>query len=160
MAVEFQNSSVVDQVMKPSATPQWNFGFANFLKREYKFGLDSARPLCKAFLQGHCPQGDCCPDKHYQRSNYSKYVKMILSKQQIQILTLPLVSSASTGYVDYAKRVIAASFFTNTTFAACPNALTGFARVCAQMDRTVFTCTSIHSSRNLHVRTTKRVSVP
>lgn len=77
MAAAMRNPSAVDQIMKPSAVPTYNFTFADFLKREYKFGLDSARPICKAFLQGHCPQGDRCPDKHYHHSNYSKYVQTV-----------------------------------------------------------------------------------
>ena len=42
----------------------FNFAFAEFLKREHRFGLDPSRPYCKAFREGHCPLDSSCPDKH------------------------------------------------------------------------------------------------
>lgn len=72
MTAEVQNPSLVDQILKPSAKPTYNFAFTDFLKREFKFGLDTGRPTCKAFQQGHCPLGDRCPDKHLHQSNYNK----------------------------------------------------------------------------------------
>ncbi len=50
--------------VEPHPSPIDRFSFANFLKREYGFGLDPNRPLCKAFREGFCPQGTACPDKH------------------------------------------------------------------------------------------------
>lgn len=44
--------------------PMYDFSFADFLKKEYNFGLDPNRPVCKAFREGHCPLGSHCPDKH------------------------------------------------------------------------------------------------
>lgn len=68
------NPSAVEQILNPTAFASYKFGFADFLKREYHFGVDSDRPICKAYQQGHCPLGEQCPDKHEHRSNYNKYV--------------------------------------------------------------------------------------
>ena len=46
------------------AAPIEHFAFSEFLKREYRFGLDPSRPFCKAFREGFCPLGNACPDKH------------------------------------------------------------------------------------------------
>ena len=61
-------------VARPSAPPEptpsplplqsYDFAFTDFLRREYRFGLDPNRPYCKAFREGHCPLGPDCPDKH------------------------------------------------------------------------------------------------
>ena len=72
MAADTQKPSAVEQILIPTAYPSYNFAFADFLKREYHFGLDADRPTCKAYQQGHCPLGDRCPDKHDYRSNYNK----------------------------------------------------------------------------------------
>jgi cleavage and polyadenylation specificity factor subunit 4 len=42
----------------------YNFKFNDFLRSEYRFGVDPTRPQCKAFMQGHCPMGDRCLDRH------------------------------------------------------------------------------------------------
>lgn len=71
MAVaEVQQSVVVD-----TKFPTYHFAFGDFLRKEYRFGLDSDRPVCKAFMQGFCPLAERCPDKHYHGSNYNKYVE-------------------------------------------------------------------------------------
>ncbi|MCJ1437520.1 RNA-binding component of cleavage and polyadenylation factor [Xylographa pallens] len=54
--------------------PQYNFAFAEFLKREYRFGLDPSRPYCKAFREGHCPLGHACPDKHQTTHSFNNLV--------------------------------------------------------------------------------------
>ena len=51
----------LDQDTSP---PKYNFAFADFLKREYRFGIPLSRPLCKADAEGHCPLGNVCPDRH------------------------------------------------------------------------------------------------
>ncbi|KAE9973560.1 hypothetical protein BLS_003560 [Venturia inaequalis] len=48
--------------------PQYKFSFDEFLKREYRFGIAPDQPTCKAFLAGHCPLGNSCPDKHPART--------------------------------------------------------------------------------------------
>lgn len=53
--------------------PQYTFKFSEFLRREYRFGLSPDRPVCKAYLQGHCPDGNRCPNKHNVSSSYNKY---------------------------------------------------------------------------------------
>ena len=55
-------------------TPKYDFSFGDFLKREYRFGLDDDRPLCKAFLQGHCPLGASCSDKHHVQPGLNSLV--------------------------------------------------------------------------------------
>lgn len=62
------------QLVEPwSSNPVYSFGFSDFLKREYRFGLDPNRPQCKAFREGHCPLGNECPDKHHAFSAFNKY---------------------------------------------------------------------------------------
>ncbi|MCJ1429732.1 RNA-binding component of cleavage and polyadenylation factor, partial [Sticta canariensis] len=51
-----------------------NFAFADFLKREYRFGLDPNRPVCKAFREGLCPLGNNCPDKHQSTQSFNNLV--------------------------------------------------------------------------------------
>ena len=56
-------SPTLQSEIKATGSSQ-SFAFDDFLKREYHFGLDPNRPVCKAFIQGHCPLGSSCPDKH------------------------------------------------------------------------------------------------
>lgn len=63
-----------DQALAQAAKTSYDFNFSDFLRREYRFGLDPDRPLCKAYMQGHCPMGNRCPDKHQTSSSYNKYV--------------------------------------------------------------------------------------
>lgn len=42
----------------------YNFAFQDFLKREYQYGLNPDRPICDAYVQGGCPLGKACPDRH------------------------------------------------------------------------------------------------
>lgn len=70
MTAEVQRAAA--PVQRLEAT--YSFGFSDFLRREYRFGLDPDRPACKAYLQGHCPLGSRCPDKHHVSSSYSKCV--------------------------------------------------------------------------------------
>ncbi|KAK7961780.1 3' processing complex [Apiospora aurea] len=44
--------------------PQYTFSFTPFLRKTYGHGLAPNRPICKAFLAGHCPSGTDCPDRH------------------------------------------------------------------------------------------------
>lgn len=87
MAVELQqpfggNSSaatapaapLAQRILQPDKQPHFSFSFNDFLKREYRFGLDPSRPICNAFKQGHCPLGNACPDKHPTSSAFNKYV--------------------------------------------------------------------------------------
>ncbi|KAI9698199.1 MAG: RNA-binding component of cleavage and polyadenylation factor [Candelina mexicana] len=62
------------QILDPSSNPVYSFGFSDFLKREYRFGLDPNRPQCKAFREGHCPLGSACPDKHHTFSAFNSLV--------------------------------------------------------------------------------------
>jgi cleavage and polyadenylation specificity factor subunit 4 len=66
------HSDAARQIVDHSAAPAFRFAFSDFLKREYRFGLDPNRPLCKAFLQGHCPLGNACPDRHTAAGTYHK----------------------------------------------------------------------------------------
>ncbi|KAI4114341.1 MAG: hypothetical protein LQ345_004856 [Seirophora villosa] len=54
--------------------PSFDFAFFDFLKREYRFGLDPNRPLCKPFREGHCPLGNDCPDKHQVNHSFNSLV--------------------------------------------------------------------------------------
>jgi cleavage and polyadenylation specificity factor subunit 4 len=76
MAVEVESSgATVDEAAPAEPTPPpFDFSFNDFLKREYRFGISSDRPFCKPFLQGFCPLGSSCPDKHYSTPSYNAYV--------------------------------------------------------------------------------------
>jgi len=109
--------SAVDQLLHAATAPTYNFAFSDFLKREYRFGLDPTRPLCKAFLQGHCPLGPQCPDKHDHPSNYNKYVSLDvcrLRRQRTNANHSVTALCANIGYAVFAKRETVASFFTNS----------------------------------------------
>lgn len=56
------------------ATPS-KFKFSPYLEREYQFGLDPNRPICRMFLQfDGCPRGNSCPDKHMAPTFLNKIV--------------------------------------------------------------------------------------
>ena len=80
MAVSIRHGTAppVDPVhLEPTSsqsTPAYNFAFADFLRREYRFGLDPGRPYCKAFREGHCPLGNVCPDKHQITHSFNNLV--------------------------------------------------------------------------------------
>lgn len=65
--------SAPEPVTVPSDEPQYDFGFSDFLEREFSFGADSKRPVCEAFRKGFCPNNPC-PDKHHLKSNYQNLV--------------------------------------------------------------------------------------
>lgn len=67
-------SMAPDQEVEKAGQAMYSFTFSDFLRREYRFGLDPNRPPCKAYMQGHCPLGSRCPDRHHVSSSYNKYV--------------------------------------------------------------------------------------
>jgi hypothetical protein len=71
--VKQPNSSTLQPTMAAAVAPHYTFSFDEFLKREYRFGIAPDQPTCKAFLAGHCPLGNSCPDKHPARTTqYNK----------------------------------------------------------------------------------------
>jgi cleavage and polyadenylation specificity factor subunit 4 len=64
-------SAAASQILGPSG-PTPKFAFTDFLKKEYKFGLDPNRRVCDYYARGQCPMGDECPDKHIQQNSYNK----------------------------------------------------------------------------------------
>lgn len=42
----------------------YNFHFSPFLRTTYQVGLPPDRPICKAFQNGHCPNGTRCAERH------------------------------------------------------------------------------------------------
>jgi cleavage and polyadenylation specificity factor subunit 4 len=60
------------QTSKPDP-PLYDFTFNDFLRREFRYGVGIDRPVCKDFLQGHCPLGNSCPDKHHTQPGYNRY---------------------------------------------------------------------------------------
>lgn len=71
---EVQRAVAPAQQMEEAAQATYDFNFSDFLRREYRFGLDPDRPACKAYMQGHCPLGNRCPDRHHVSSSYNKCV--------------------------------------------------------------------------------------
>lgn len=64
------------QILEHQA-PQYSFGFSPFLLQTYRHGLDPNRPTCKAYLQGHCPLGSACPDKHTSSNSNSNFNNLV-----------------------------------------------------------------------------------
>ncbi|TVY15810.1 mRNA 3'-end-processing protein YTH1, partial [Lachnellula arida] len=64
------------QILEHQA-PQYTFTFTPFLFQTYRHGLSPDRPTCKAYLQGHCPLGSACPDKHPSTNNQSNFSNMV-----------------------------------------------------------------------------------
>jgi cleavage and polyadenylation specificity factor subunit 4 len=85
---EVQTPSASDQQPEEAGQALYSFNFSDFLRREYRFGLDPNRPSCKAYLQGHCPLGSRCPDKHHVSSSYNKYVEWFVAYAPGRQLTI------------------------------------------------------------------------
>lgn len=85
------NSPTPDQTVSQATKPAYDFNFSDFLRREYRFGLDPNRPQCKAYLQGHCPLGNRCPDKHQLSSSYNKCVYSELPHRRVLTMVSSLV---------------------------------------------------------------------
>ncbi|KAL3425341.1 zinc finger ccch type domain containing protein [Phlyctema vagabunda] len=69
-------SDLSHQILTHNA-PQYTFSFTPFLSTTYRHGLSPARPTCKAYLQGHCPLGSSCPDKHSSASSTSNFNNLV-----------------------------------------------------------------------------------
>lgn len=79
MAMEVQSATPVPEARVIAPNTGYNFSFSDFLKREYRYGLDPNRPVCKAYMQGHCPLGNSCPDKHNASGNtFQRYVSFLV----------------------------------------------------------------------------------
>ena len=81
MAVSTQRRTTAHPINSDSQAPtakgsslSHTFAFSDFLRREYRFGLDPGRPYCKAFREGHCPLGNTCPDKHQITHSFNNLV--------------------------------------------------------------------------------------
>jgi cleavage and polyadenylation specificity factor subunit 4 len=81
METEVQYLDELDEAppLEASEAP-YDFAFNDFLKREFRFGIPHDRPVCKAFVQGHCPLGNSCPDKHYTTPSFQRYVLVLFPK--------------------------------------------------------------------------------
>ncbi|KAI0473380.1 hypothetical protein GGR56DRAFT_675880 [Xylariaceae sp. FL0804] len=56
-------SELAQQILEHRA-PSYSFSFSPFLRSTYGHGFPPNRPVCKAFLAGHCPAGPSCADRH------------------------------------------------------------------------------------------------
>lgn len=68
-------------------TPQYNFNFSPFLRSTYRLGILPTQPVCKAYLAGHCPLGNSCPDRHIQSnagSGYNSYSNNLVCKHWLR----------------------------------------------------------------------------
>jgi hypothetical protein len=62
---ESNHDDQISQLLNPSLSANAaQFRFSDFLRRQYRFGLDPNRQVCKFFREGHCPLGNDCPDRH------------------------------------------------------------------------------------------------
>jgi hypothetical protein len=57
--------------------PQYTFSFTPYLLTNYRHGLSPDRPVCKAYLQGHCPAGTACPDRHTAANGNSNFNNLV-----------------------------------------------------------------------------------
>jgi hypothetical protein len=57
--------------------PSYSFSFSPFLLTTQRFGIPHTRPPCKAYLQGHCPMGSACPDRHIAQSSNSNFNNLV-----------------------------------------------------------------------------------
>jgi cleavage and polyadenylation specificity factor subunit 4 len=64
------------QILEHQA-PEYTFAFTPFLFQTYRHGLSPNRPTCKAYLQGHCPLGSACPDKHTSANSNSNFNNLV-----------------------------------------------------------------------------------
>lgn len=64
------SASAARQILEHKA-PEYKFSFTPFLFNNFRMGISPDRPTCKAYLQGHCPLGTDCPDKHATNPNNS-----------------------------------------------------------------------------------------
>ena len=64
------------QILEHQA-PEYKFAFSPFLLQQYRHGLSPDRPTCKAYLQGHCPLGSACPDKHTAVNSNSNFNNLV-----------------------------------------------------------------------------------
>ncbi|OLL24180.1 mRNA 3'-end-processing protein YTH1 [Neolecta irregularis DAH-3] len=62
--------TIADRILQPDHS-NLEFSFSPFLKSQFAFGLDSNRPVCRLYLQGHCPLGNSCPEKHHTSQDRS-----------------------------------------------------------------------------------------
>lgn len=107
-----------------AADQQPKFAFNDFLRKEYRFGLDPNRKVCAFFVQGHCPLGNECPDKHTASSTFNKLVVprthcfLTVSANRCHLSFLVLF--VNIGYVHCARRASYASSSTNTICSVTP----------------------------------------
>jgi cleavage and polyadenylation specificity factor subunit 4 len=57
--------------------PSYSFSFSPFLLTSQRFGISHTRPVCKAYLQGHCPAGTACPDRHVTQNSNSNFNNLV-----------------------------------------------------------------------------------
>lgn len=61
--------SLVERALLPTTLDaDVKFSFEPFLRKEYQFGIDPSRPICKNYVQGKCELGNACPDRHVMPS--------------------------------------------------------------------------------------------
>jgi len=72
----FRPSDLAQQILNHEA-PQYKFSFTPFLLATHRHGISPSRPVCKAFIQGHCPQGSNCPDKHPATTHGSTFQNLV-----------------------------------------------------------------------------------
>ncbi|KAH8596704.1 hypothetical protein B0O99DRAFT_509806 [Bisporella sp. PMI_857] len=69
-------SDLARQILSHQA-PQYTFSFTPFLLKTHRLGISPNRPTCKAFVQGHCPLGNACPDKHPPSSSNNNFQNLV-----------------------------------------------------------------------------------
>ncbi|KAF8464076.1 hypothetical protein BDZ91DRAFT_730685 [Kalaharituber pfeilii] len=77
------SSTTADKILNLTGSSPYHpdqqpkFAFNDFLRKEYRFGLDPNRKVCTFFVQGHCPLDNACPDKHTASLTFNKAPSLV-----------------------------------------------------------------------------------
>lgn len=77
LAAASDTKSISDQILNSQPAQKYTFSFTPFLLETYRHGISPNRPICKAYLQGHCPQGTSCPDRHVAANSNSNFNNLV-----------------------------------------------------------------------------------
>ncbi|KAG9245136.1 hypothetical protein BJ878DRAFT_458910 [Calycina marina] len=132
-------SDLAQQILTHNAPP-YKFSFTPFLLRTHRHGISPSRPVCKAFMQGHCPLGAICPDKHpassqqHQNLVCKHWLRGLCKKgegceflHEYNLRSMPDCASwVRNGYCTNGDECLYLHAPAETRIAACPHYMRGF----------------------------------
>jgi cleavage and polyadenylation specificity factor subunit 4 len=147
------------QILEHQA-PSYTFAFTPFLLQTYRHGLDPNRPVCKAYLQGHCPLGASCPDKHTTVNSNSNFNNLVC-KHWLRGLCKKGESCEFLHEYNL-RKMPECNFFTRNGYCSnggmCLRLSAINKRLFIQMN--VYTCISIPRQSSLHAHITRKDFAP